>query len=145
MESKAQINLIEFACRAVGVPFRDLGRDWSGWDCWGLVVRAFREVFGIDLPTYEGDYADTEDEAIAGLFQDRDQLGRLIAAGRERPGDVVVLRLRGLPWHVGLVIEPGRMLHAFKGTETCLDNYRNKVWEKRIVGIYRHEQLAGQT
>lgn len=36
------------------VPFADLGRDWSGCDCWGLVRLVYRHELGIELGEYGG-------------------------------------------------------------------------------------------
>ena len=47
----------QFAAKAMSVPFVPLGRGYSGWDCWGLVMCGYRDVLGIELPTYEGNMA----------------------------------------------------------------------------------------
>ena len=44
----------QFVERAVCVPFLDKGRGYDGFDCWGLVVCYYRDVLGIELPSYDG-------------------------------------------------------------------------------------------
>ncbi len=39
--------------RLVGIPFIAGGRGWDGCDCWGLLLLAYREVLGIELPSYD--------------------------------------------------------------------------------------------
>jgi cell wall-associated NlpC family hydrolase len=128
-----------FVARARGVPFRERGRDFSGCDCWGLICLAYREVLGLDLPALDN---------LAGLS--RQQAGKVFAQvsaghrpvppGQERPGDVVLFR--GRPAHAGLVVRPGLMLHAAPEINTCIESYRGGAWKDRLLGIYRHAQLA---
>ena len=53
------MDLEQFAAEVVGipVPFKEQGRDRAGWDCWGIIVCAYREVYGIELPDL-GEYYD---------------------------------------------------------------------------------------
>jgi cell wall-associated NlpC family hydrolase len=125
----------------IGIPFLALGRDWTGCDCFGLLRLVYREQFGIELPSYTEDYADT---------LDRQELARLIA-GQIQPwrpvpfahcGDAVLFRIAGDECHVGLVVAPPVFLHAQEGKDTCLERWDAAGWRRRIVGIYRHEAMA---
>ena len=60
----------EWMRRAIGVPFVEMGRDFDGWDCWGLVIAAYRDVAGIGIPDYTCGITDFK--RLAGLFKDRD-------------------------------------------------------------------------
>lgn len=132
----------EWVAEYVGLPFAEHGRERSGVDCWGLIRLVLAEQFGVGVPSYGGDYASTTDQ---------DELGRLIrgemapwreVTGRERAGDGVLLRVRGQPIHVGLVIAPGWMLHVQRDIDSTLERYDGPRWAKRIIGIYRHESMA---
>lgn len=74
------------------------------------------------------------------LGQGREERRRWIPIehGEEKFGDVVVLRMRGQPIHVGLVIEKGRMLHAEVGIGSVLDSYASARWVLRVTGFYRY-------
>ncbi len=65
-----------------------------------------------------------------------------VEIGEPLPGDVVLLRLRGLPIHVGLIVAPCWMLHTARATDSVLDRFGGLAWKNRILGIYRHEDLA---
>ena len=142
-----------WASRFVGTPWRAYGRDRAGVDCWGLVVLVYEEVFGVALPRYDGRSWPCGREASAGeAAAARAEIGAFMAheavawqaiePGEERAGDVLLLRLGGAPCHVGIVTEPGSMLHAQERSDAVIEPYRSVVWERRIAGIYRHEGLA---
>src|SRR5687767_9653450 len=51
--------LERFAQSVIGTPFVAKGRDRVGLDCWGVIVLAYRELLGVELPGYESDYEHT--------------------------------------------------------------------------------------
>lgn len=134
------MTLAQFIARAIGVRFRTHGRDFSGWDCWGLVWRAHREVWAVALPSGTELYQSARPDA---------DLARVMAAGRDaswrevtgpvRAGDVVLLRCAGWPVHVGLAIGRGRMLHVEAGIDTCIECYDRGLWKNRVMGVWRHQ------
>lgn len=131
---------MEFA-KYVNIPFSERGSSHQGCNCWGLVRLWKREQMGEDLPSYDEFYTDTEDLAAAHLIQevkDQDQWIPL-EAGTEKEGDVILLRIKGLPWHIGVVAGKGRMLHVELGAESVIEPYNGLKWNKRIIGFYRFQ------
>lgn len=124
----------DFIAKAQGVPFRDRGRDYTGWDCWGLIWRAYRDCLGLDL-TCLAEVPALQNWEAADLYEAIHRQ-HIEVTGKEQPGDVAVFR--GLPVHVGLVVEPGKMLHVEQGISTCVESYRGMAWRHKIIGIYRH-------
>jgi len=123
----------------IGLPFKGHGRDRKGVDCWGLVRLVMAEQFGISLPSYATQYESTaREDQLAPLIEEERKWWIPLEAGEERLGDVVVLRMRGQPIHVGLVIEAGRMLHAEAGIGSVLDSYKSARWSLRVTGFYRY-------
>lgn len=61
--------------------------------------------------------------------------------GNEKFGDFVLMRILGDPWHVGVVVGDGLMLHIMKGINSCLERYSCSIWRKRVVNFYRHKEL----
>lgn len=133
------MKIIDFANLAVGVPFADGGRDFQGWDCWGLIVRAYRDCFRIELP-------DLGCCSVMSYEQGRKMFDGLAISYQEVPlnqgraGDVVILR--GDPCHAALVVQPGLMLHVDHRCATCIEPYRTGVWKTRVIGIYRHAKFT---
>lgn len=123
----------------VGIPFADLGRDEAGCDCWGLVRLVFARELAVPLPDYSDGYTDTRNgadvAAIAG-----DGAANWHPAENPRAFDVVLLRVNGLPRHVGLVAGPGcLMLHTERGKHAAIENYSRLRWASRIEGFYRYD------
>ena len=134
-----------FIEEAVAVPYVPFGRDYSGWDCWGLIYVAYRDLLGITLPSYVGRYSDPEArKEVAALLQDgRDSL---VWHEVEKPKllDLVLLKISGDPWHVGLFVQQNWMLHSWKDGTHCI-RLSSIVWNKRIAGFFRHHsRLEGR-
>lgn len=111
------------------VPFVPFGRDYHGWDCFGLVVCAYRDVLGVTLPDYA--YQSTRDpRALARLFADRSAPHYRVSD--PAPMAVACVYRRGLPIHVGLVVSKKRILHVEEGVMTCVE----PITRFRIEGFY---------
>jgi cell wall-associated NlpC family hydrolase len=84
-----------WAGRYIGLPFRDHGRDRNGLDCWGLARLVLAEQFGLALPSFVTDYRRTTDMAgISKVITRETKKWTPVAAGREKTGDIIILRLR---------------------------------------------------
>ena len=124
----------------IGLPFKDHGRDTSGLDCWGLVRLVLAEQFGVALPSYIREYErTTQVEKISDLIKRESFKWRLIKQGDEICGDVIVLRVRGQPMHVGMVIGDKQMLHIEHGINSVIEKYSGNRWANRISGVYRYK------
>ncbi len=129
-----------WAGRYIGVPFSELGRDWSGVECWGLVRLVFCDEFKVILPSFLRRYEHTRDcEAIGRLVLSEIPTWQKIESGAEQLGDVVVLRVRGQPMHVGIVLGDQSMLHVESGINSTIENYRSARWADRLFGFYRYQ------
>ncbi len=124
----------------IGLPFSDQGRDRSGLDCWGLVRLIMSEQFAIALPSYIKDYRrSTESEKIGDLVEKESMKWKLLLAGEEACGDVVVMRVRGRPMHVGMVLGDQQMIHIELGINSAIERYTGVRWADRVVGFYRYK------
>mgnify|MGYP002778561451 CR=1 FL=1 len=123
----------------IGLPFLPHGRTREGLDCWGLVRLVLAEHFGKQLPSYADGY---------GSITDRQTLGALIPghlasgwqevpAGQECSGDLILLRVLGVPMHVGLVIGSRRFLHIEQTINSCIESYDTSPWARRVLGFWR--------
>jgi len=131
----------------VGLPWCERGRDRSGVDCWGLVRLVLQEQRKISLPSFADDYAKDDGPAIAALIDANRGLGLSVPTGEEHAFDLVHCRMpcsmgekiHLLPWHVGLVAEPGAMLHITSTLgSAAIERYRdNSRLRHAILGFYR--------
>lgn len=131
-----------WAGRYIGLPFRCHGRDRTGLDCWGLVRLVMAEQFGVALPSLATEYHRATDGVEVGRLVLR-EIPRwdAVEEGEEEAGDVIVLRLRGRPMHVGLVLGDGHMLHIESGIDSAIERYTGARWAERIFGFYRYRPV----
>jgi cell wall-associated NlpC family hydrolase len=125
----------------IGLPFRDFGRDRTGIDCWGLVRLVLAERAGADVPTYGAisamDLAGVS-EAVADALSS-DVWPRVTAY---RPLDVVVMRGVGRGCHMGILVEPTKLLHIEASTNSVCVPLRHPSVAFRILSVHRHRDLA---
>ena len=123
------MNWQEFTKRAIFTPFLDHGRSYDGWDCWGLVYIAYRDVLGVDIPSYDEAYTDT------GKFK---ELHKAFSSGldawkkKDETGSVALILRRNLPIHVGILVGKSMVLHCEKSVGTIQEPRANM----RIEGCY---------
>lgn len=137
-----------------GIPFKELGLDRSGCNCWGLARLVLSEQCGIDLPSYVGGYS--------GISKaDASDIKRLIEGGLRSDGwveldwrdgdnvnwgciksfDGILLRIEGRPIHMAVMVAPRLMLHTMVGEDSHPERVDDLRWRNRISGFYRHERL----
>jgi cell wall-associated NlpC family hydrolase len=124
--------------RFVGLSYADKGRG-PAYDCWGLLCLVMRELCGVELPSYSDQYVTAADrKALAALIADELNPWTEIATGEERVFDAVLMREGRFPRHVGVVTEPGRLLHVSAGETSMIERYREGPLKHRVVGFYRY-------
>lgn len=139
----------------VGIQFTPRGRRRDeGLDCWGLIRLVYAEQWGVYLPSFDADYADVTDAAgVAAVAQacvgPRELVhgGPVVAPAHWTPldessakcGDLVRFRLANDLVHVGMVVGPGEMLHAFPGCDSCKERYDRPTWVRRVVAHLRYQ------
>lgn len=129
----------------IGLPFLDHGRDRSGLDCWGLVRLVMAEQSGIALPSYIHEYQrTTQVDKISQLIEREAPKWKTISAGKEICGDVIVLRVRGKPMHVGIVLGDRQMLHIEFGINSVIERYAGTRWAERVAGFYRYKSVLDE-
>jgi cell wall-associated NlpC family hydrolase len=92
---------------------------------------------------HPGGVATPEDlEDIASIV--RGERSRWVAVDEKdaRPGDVIEIRIQGLPCHVGIVIAPRLFLHALRDVGGVVERWDDMMWRRRVLGFWRHPELA---
>lgn len=122
----------------VGLPFQDGGRGPHVYDCWGLVVRIYRDQLGVTLPSY-------------GEISARDlvRIARAMEAGKDdgwqeitspQALDVVLMRSgRGgqCVVHVGVMVDTRRVLHVEEAAAAAVVPVAHFSVAGRIMGYRR--------
>ena len=120
------------AKKYVGIPYKHLGRDLTGLDCWGLIVSIYKD-YGVelfDLENYEQEWA----RRGKNFFEDNkyENWQRIISPA---PGDVILITYpRDVIGHAGVFLERGKFIHA---TRSGIVIERIKNWKHKIKGYYR--------
>lgn len=121
----------------VGIPYVERGRSRDGCDCMGLVIMLHQERFGVALP-------DPYCTITAAIRRDIVRQTRALydEVSSPREGDVLHLRVRGMPLHVGYVVDECTMLHSERDVGSVAEPWNGTKWRNRVIGIYRY---AGRT
>lgn len=128
----------------VGAPFRRFGGDLkTGIDCWNLLRRVYREVFGIDLPEFAIDAADLR--KVAGAIS-ANKSANWVEVNRPmlKDGDGVLMfghvgeRLARAETHVGIFVAPRHVLHVEETTASVVVPLGHGSIDYRLAGFYRH-------
>jgi cell wall-associated NlpC family hydrolase len=134
----------------MSIPFVDRGMGWDGCDCWSLCALIFKTRLGIELPLYP-EVESVTDPAMLRTFmrEAKADCWEEISAGQEQPYDVVMMRgfvdvegrKAARPVHVGIVVQPGRLIHIEKGVGVSVADYRNHPSVKhRVITFYRYKR-----
>lgn len=135
----------------IGIPYKPLGRDRAGADCYGLVVLVYRERLGRVLPAHDDLWWSAEDDraadhamgkrrAILARFDAARAAWRPVAPGQEKAFDVALIKYVGVASHIGLVAAPGHLLHVMSETVMAVcEPYPSLALPRhRFEGFYRH-------
>ena len=123
----------------IGTPFAEKGRGLSGFDCWGAARFGLLHAFGIDVPSYSESYQTTREGAEIAALIGRESTGwDDVSLSDAQPGDVLILCIKGFPWHCGLVVDPPHFVHADRTVGTVRDRWDSLRWSRRIVSVHRH-------
>ncbi len=134
------MTLAEFVIKALGVPFKAKGRDYSGFDCWAVPMLAYRAISGIELPSFVDDYVDPGDsEASRRIINDLVLMEKQRWEKVSRPNamDVVVFRFGDTQTHIGMMVDEKCFIHCERKINTVIERLTCAKWKSRVEGIYR--------
>lgn len=123
----------------IGIPFEEKGRSAQGLDCWGLVALIYKQERGIILPDYLDVYETTNDREILAKTIREERESKWIDPKEPKEFDVIILNMRGVPMHCGIVIRPGLMIHSSKDINTVIEKYDSMRWKNKVMGFARYE------
>ncbi len=140
-------NLPSWVADYIGLEFESRGRGPKKFDCWGLVRYIYYRQFNIILPSYVDKYTDAGNEKDVSnlILMDNERLNWInIVIGLEKVGDLILLRMKREPTHIGLVLTKSTFLHIHTGIGSVVQMYNEVRWEKRVIGFYRHIRMLDE-
>ena len=127
----------------MNIPFKDHGRDFDGCDCWGLVRFIYQEEKGLELPSYAGQYACTTDREKLSDIIEAEKHGvdgfTEITDGGLKVFDVFILKSKGKPCHIGIMVDKNQILHTEHGTGPIVTEINRPHVRPRVMEVWRHE------
>lgn len=143
-----------WVARYIGLHYVPGGSSFNGCDCQGLVELAYRLERGVDgifTPGPLWNPPTGEKTALAAMAREIGQYATAemcrhcqIFPGEEREWDVALLRVRGHPMHLGLILPDGEMLHIEEGADSIIESYRGLRWGRKVVGFFRYGAEGGR-
>jgi cell wall-associated NlpC family hydrolase len=122
--------------RYIGIPFKDLGYDFNGCNCWGLVHLVLKERAGIEVNPYS-DVSARERDLAAYCFG----VESVDWFEVKQPKVYDVVLIRGEPLHTGIVVAPGWLLHVWRAPASIAMTFDNPRIRARISAFYRNKLL----
>lgn len=121
------------------IPLKPGGRDRFGVDCWGLVLLIYADKLGIELPRHdEVNWVDNKpEEVVATVASDSQAYWDEVDKVDRRENDVVILRYSGVPWHVGVLVDSDRFIHADPLRGIIIERLESLHWKSRVIGYRR--------
>ena len=115
-----------------------VGLSFEEYNCWQLVCLIYQNELNITLDTYKNEYYNALDRENIATIYTREMAHVYFKVDKPQAFDVIVCRVRGQPWHTGIVIEPNEMLHTQRYTNAVVEHYDRFNWKSRILGFYRY-------
>ena len=130
----------------LGIPFVDRGETRSGCDCWGLLKLILKEQCGYDVSAHEDVEAGDMLAKVRKIMRGAEDDPQWQRVEKEQAFDGVLMRgqvrvegrTRGRPIHVGVVVQPGTLIHVEHGSGvTIVDYKRHPMIKNRVLAFYR--------
>jgi cell wall-associated NlpC family hydrolase len=126
----------------IGIPFKSGGRDFSGVDCYGVVVLVYREEKNIylwDASNYSMNSCAKDNTMLSNYHknwavldvEDLQELDILFFA--------VDIDLPNIPTHIALYIGENKMLHCMSWAPTYISKFKKGPLEKYFHSAYRYK------
>lgn len=138
----------------IGIPYKHLGKDFDGVDCYGLLMLIFREELGLELPDftslqYSKGLSEKEDAhvLVSCIDKYRDQRWKIVKPPLRRFDAVVFWGgcSKSVANHIGLMIDPEKFIHIKENTPVIVSHLDDRIMRSlhiavRYIGIEEIEK-----
>jgi cell wall-associated NlpC family hydrolase len=133
------MNLKEY----INLPYKNIGRDKSGVDCYGLVKVIYEDKLNINLPDftellYDKDWYKTQNHIIDNIWEDWVEVTQPY-----KIWDALLFysfELKTIVNHIGIMIDEGKFLHISSKYPSRVDRLTD-YWESRLYKVLRHKRM----
>jgi sulfur carrier protein ThiS len=120
----------------IGIPYKDAGDDETGLDCWGLVRLVYKNELNVELPSFKEVRISAYD--TRGSIIDEYKQDGWVETTEPKMGTVVLVRVKGLPIHTGVMVDSTKFLNILPGANCVIADITNSKWRDRIIGFYNY-------
>ena len=107
----------------------------KGADCYGLARLITTGHYGHEMPPLGYEYDSTTDLTEMGESV-KLTIDRYIRLDAPEEGCIVLIKVKNIECHIGIVISDKLFMHTLGGHDSCVERLDSKHWEKRIEGFY---------
>jgi len=118
----------------IGIPFKDNGRDASGYDCWGLVKELYFKFHNQELPDFT--YTKAIEDTVPLFFATEISTNHKWKKIEPREGAIVVFAVGGVIAHAGFMINDHEFIHTLATSQTVIEDTKRLRWAGRFKGCY---------
>lgn len=121
----------------LGAAYEKGARGPFAFDCLGLAMEVARRL-GKKVPNYVSDEAELHRQLGEGAatLADMPQIPLPV------PGCIALFRVTPTQHHLGVMIDPYRMLHAFERTGVVIERVHSPQWKRKLIGYYSLDEGA---
>ena len=128
-------DILAAARACLGTPFRHQGRiPGLALDCAGLVVHVVNAL-GLPYQDEQG-YSRLPHHGRLEAALDMQPALRQIPVAERAPGDVLLMRFRAEPTHLG-ILAGDTVIHAYEQAGKVCEHRMDAAWTARIARVYR--------
>ena len=103
-----------------------------------------KEILKKDIPIYLNQDIVTHEQISSTLSVKKSDFFK-VTNGKEKIGDIVMMCIKGMAIHVGVVLQNGLMLHIMEGKQAAIESYKSTKWKNKVDSFYRYESTSKKT
>lgn len=128
------MSLFKIAGKYVGIPFKEHGRDEKGLDCYGLILKFYKELnYKLDDYQYKPDWFK---ESYNLFLENYHKYAKRIP--KPEPGDAILLsRNAESPTHIGIYLGNNKFIHCLRKCGVVISRLNQEPFKSRIEGFFR--------
>lgn len=112
-----------------------IGLPYFSFDCYDVVKLFYLKFFEISLDHHS--YPDPMDKSNTSKII-ASQKSKFEQVSTPEFGDIVLLRVHGLPSHLGIYLWDDKFMHTTEKTGCIIDSLNQ--WKQRVEGFYKYGQ-----